>query len=583
MVAKKKTVKSASKKKSNSSRTIGSENAKGKQGPQKIRLNHNFSFNLLTEPWLPVISSKGKKKFLSLNEFLIQSQDLERFDFPLPGLETAVLRFLVAIVHIVGAPKDKAEWEEWLKHGKFKESFITELQNYKDKLDLFSKTDPFLQEVEINENKIKTSSEFKILDFFPSGNNSNHFANSISKKHGEIILSPSIATSILLFHQMIPRTSKAGPYEQYLNGVIGQTIPYYLLLKGKTIFQSIILNVLDEKYIKDNLSNKIAVTQKHWQRDSLPAELSSHEISIPLGLLWKSRSILLLPEEKRNSTCSISGINTDIVISKFCYAPQRSILKNKNISPWEEPFNSIINYIETKKTGKREIEIKKLAPHGKSLPSWKDFPALIIAGIKQKDNYETKSYQPLVLQRFISYKVNSDNVNLSLLSITTKDGQDKIFQIEESNFRFKPDFISDKEVSSKIKLLVQETKVFESELTKSFFKAYGFEEDLKKLPENKKKKKKIEINKKIQSLFQSAYWHELGTAFEDSLARLAESDRNPDEVLKDWKLLLAEHVRSTFRRHTEKLIHNPKNLKAYENGRRDLEISIRTQLLEGKV
>jgi CRISPR type I-E-associated protein CasA/Cse1 len=485
MVAKKKT------------ETIKKEKeVKKKPEPQKINLDHDFSFNLLTEPWLPVVSLNGEKKFLSLNDFLKQAQDLERFDFPLPGLETAVLRFLVAVIHIVGAPNDKSDWEDWYKHGKFEDSFITELQKYKDKLDLFSKTEPFLQEIEFTENKIKTSSEFKIIDFFPSGSNSNHFGNSIFKSHTEIILSPAAAVPILLFHQMIPRASKAGPYEQYLNGVIGQTIPYYLLLKGKTIFQTILLNVLDEKYIKDNLRNKIAPTLKHWHRAFIP-ELSSNEISIPHGLLWKSRSILFLPHKEENSICSILGINTNITISKFCYAPQRSILKNKDISPWEDPFNSIVNSVETKKNGNQEISIKKLAPHGKSLPSWKDFTALIMVGSKQKDNVETKSYPPLILQRFISYRVNSIYVSLSLLSITTKDGQDKIYQLEESLFRFKPDFVSDEEVSSKIKFIVQDTKKFEGKICFSLILAFKLEKKVK----TKQGKK---IREATLSLFQSA-------------------------------------------------------------------------------
>jgi CRISPR type I-E-associated protein CasA/Cse1 len=141
---------------------------KKKPEPQKINLDHDFSFNLLTEPWLPVVSMKGEKKFPSLNEFLKQAQDLERFDFPLPGLETAVLRFLVAIVHIVGAPNDKAEWEDWYKRGKFEDTFITELQKYKDKLDLFSKTDPFLQEIELKSSLVSELNNInRLIHFFP--------------------------------------------------------------------------------------------------------------------------------------------------------------------------------------------------------------------------------------------------------------------------------------------------------------------------------------------------------------------------------------------------------------------------------
>jgi hypothetical protein len=106
--------------------------------------------------------------------------------------------------------------------------------------------------------------------------------------------------------------------------------------------------------------------------------------------------------------------------------------------------------------------------------------------------------------------------------------------------------------------------------------------NLIKKMEKMKPKQAMKIRNSIQSLFQSAYWHELGSAFENSLERLAESDKYADEVLSDWKKMLAGHIRATFKRHTEKLIYNPKNLKAYENGRRFLENAIFNDLLKEK-
>jgi hypothetical protein len=71
--------------------------------------------------------------------------------------------------------------------------------------------------------------------------------------------------------------------------------------------------------------------------------------------------------------------------------------------------------------------------------------------------------------------------------------------------------------------------------------------------------------------------------FEDSLTRLADTDKYADEVLLDWRKTLAEHVRETFERHTEKLISNTKNLKAYENGRKYIKNAINKNLIPKKV
>jgi CRISPR type I-E-associated protein CasA/Cse1 len=353
MVAKKETV---AKKK-----TIGKEKPKKEnQKSKKISLDHDFSFNLLTEPWLPVVTMKAEKKLLSLNEFLKSAHELERFDFPLPGLETAVIRFLVAIVYIVGAPKDKEDWEAWYNAGKFYDSFIKELQSYKDKLDLFSKTEPFMQEVNITEDKVKSRTKFKIIDFIPSGNNSIHFGNIDLKKKEEIYISPQAAILLLLFHQMIPRSLAAGSNERYINGIIGQSIPYFCYLKSSNLFESILANVLDEKYIKDNLEGKVLTELNGWNQLKVNKDLKAKEISLPLGFLWKSRSILFLPEQGIEKVCSILGIKSNISISKFCYAPQKHILLNKDESPWEDPFNAIKIVTETNKKGNKKSVIKKL-------------------------------------------------------------------------------------------------------------------------------------------------------------------------------------------------------------------------------
>jgi CRISPR type I-E-associated protein CasA/Cse1 len=565
MVAKKKTNESTNpvpKKKSIVEKKTDQVKGKTKAEPQKINFDdHDFSFNLLTEPWLPVISLKGEKKLLSLNDFLKQAQDLERFDFPLPGLETAVLRFLVAIVHIVGAPKDKSEWEDWYKQGKFENGFITELQTYKNKLDLFSKTEPFLQEVEIFENTIKPVS--KLIDSFPSGNNSSHFGIvDLKKDIDSLFLHPSIALPVMLYCYIGVLAGTDGD-----GGLNGGATPYYVSLHSNNLYKTILLNVLDAEKINNDLASKkkCRKAQAGWL-DDIKDDLPISDLSIQNALLWKPRRVRLIPSKVKNQICVISGLPiANFGIKEISYTKQKaSILKSEF---WEDSFNGIIE-IPVNKT---KTDLKKSKPFG-DFPSWKDFPNLIL--LEKKQDEEKFVSPPLLVRRFLTLPVKKDkNTFISLLGVVTNKA--KILRISENKFPFRPSFVEDESIASNIKTIVQDTKKFENKIYFSLIIAF-------KLEKKVKTKQGRKIREKVLSLFQSAYWHELGTAFEDSLAQLAESDKYADEVLKDWEVMLAEHVRSTFLRHTEKLIHNPKNLKAYENGRRYLEISIHTQLLKEK-
>jgi len=295
------------KKASAKKKTIGQKEPKvtapkNEKESKKISLNHEFSFNLLTEHWLPVVTAEGERKLLSLNEFLKLAHELERFDFPLPGLETAVIRFLVAIVYIVGAPKNKKEWEEWYDAGIFSNSFIEELQSYKKKLDLFSTDEPFMQVVEVEEKTIKPVS--KLIEMFPSGNNSTHFGILDLKKDFEnevIQISPGISIPILFYCYLSVLAGTDGDA-----GINGGATPYFLTLHSTNLFKTILWNTLDTQYIYNNLSfkGKCKEYEKGWN-NSFTGDTNLSSIRIQDALLWKSRQIRLLPIKSEHSHCEI--------------------------------------------------------------------------------------------------------------------------------------------------------------------------------------------------------------------------------------------------------------------------------------
>lgn len=511
----------------------------------------NFSFNLLTEPWLPVISLKKERQFLNLNDFLRTAHSLERFDFPLPGLETAVIRFLVALVHIVGAPETLKEWEEKLAKGKFEESFIKQLnEKYFSKLDLFSKKEPFMQEANLINSQDEKDGIDRLINFFPYATNQIHWNHKFSENNFNVTsLSPASAVSLLLFSHTTMMAGGSG-YKPGINGVP----PLMVLLKGKNVFSSILLNVLNGSFVNSLFEQKNLGKNVTDFPAFKKGETSAEKINLQMGFLWKSRDLLLIPEESQPFVCSLSGRSSKILIKKIAFKPQSIFIKKE--SYWHDP--TIIK-VDAGSKG-----IKKLTVQNRDIPAWREYPSLI--STKGRNSNKKIFFPPLVIQQISKIQPSRKRPqgNIMILSLAT-DNKAKIFEINENEYFFHPAFVDNDESIITIENFISNVEQFQWKLNSALKISY-----------------KIRPGSNIRPpSFEASYWREIGSNFEESLQRLSYED-DINILSNDWDELLAEHVRKTFYKHTEKLISNPKNLKQYQAGNKFLEKQIQSILLKHK-
>ncbi|EMO39045.1 CRISPR-associated protein CasA/Cse1, type TIGR02547 [Leptospira noguchii serovar Autumnalis str. ZUN142] len=527
----------------------------------------DFSFNLLTEPWIPVIHETNKKQLLNLNDFLRTAHKLERFDFPLPGLETAVIRFLVALVHIVGAPETLKEWEEKLSKGKFEESFIKELnEKYFDKLDLFSKKDPFMQDLNLHSTKTKSASQ---LIFSVSTTSVNtHWSHFLEEN--QINLSPAISIPIILLSFTMAMSGGRG----YFPG-INREPPILVFLKGSNTFESIYLNVINNKLnLSIHENHKLIGKPETGFTIITPKEYPPKSINIQTGLLWKSRSILLIPEKnEQNLVCDITGIKGVTIIKRIHFEPPTARIKqvaknqakpfdpkkNRTNAFWSDPMT-----IRVEEDGMEAQPLRIQSNELPTLPSWHEYPsALYITGnLKEK----SKKFAPPIIHQLNNLTERKrPKCRISIACVSFEPGQAKIYEYFENEYYFDPKFLSQQDKITAIESFINKTSSFEKYIQDALQKAF-------KIPKKS--------NNKPPS-FQSSYWFELGSNFEKSLQRLSSED-DPNLVQNEWNELLANHVRKTFYKHTEKLIRNPKNLKQYQAGYQFLEKRVQGILLKHK-
>ena len=131
-------------------------------------------FNLLEEPWIPVlkVAPGGKeKKEIGLLEALLNAHTITRIETPSPLEEAALHRLLLAVLHrALMGPRRLEDVLDWWRAGRFPEGPIRDyLNRFRDRFFLFHPEAPFFQVADLpEENALPWS---KLLPELASGNN----------------------------------------------------------------------------------------------------------------------------------------------------------------------------------------------------------------------------------------------------------------------------------------------------------------------------------------------------------------------------------------------------------------------------
>jgi CRISPR system Cascade subunit CasA len=111
-----------------------------------------MSFNLLQEPWIPIVKNNWEYQELSLLDFFRTWQNLREIQADNPPTTLAIYRLLLAIMHSAyQGPKNIDDWEKiQLDNGK---KAIEYLEKWRDRFDIFHPEYPFMQDLALTEDK----------------------------------------------------------------------------------------------------------------------------------------------------------------------------------------------------------------------------------------------------------------------------------------------------------------------------------------------------------------------------------------------------------------------------------------------
>ncbi|MFE6975271.1 type I-E CRISPR-associated protein Cse1/CasA [Streptomyces sp. NPDC057682] len=129
-----------------------------------------LSFDLTSEPWIPVLFLDGTQADLSLRQVLDRARTVRRIVGDLPTQEFALLRLLLAVAHdAVDGPRDAEHWAElWADDDPFAPAGAY-LDGHRDRFDLFHDRTPFLQVAGLRTAKGEVASLNRIVADVPNG------------------------------------------------------------------------------------------------------------------------------------------------------------------------------------------------------------------------------------------------------------------------------------------------------------------------------------------------------------------------------------------------------------------------------
>ncbi len=248
-------------------------------------------YNVLEEPWIPVIDLDGKRKMLGIMDTLAQAHQIKEISDTIPSYEYGVFRFLCAFLMDVYRPEEWGSIQDLYDRKSFDmgtiQDYIECCKKEGVSFDLFDKKRPFLQTA-YNEEYDKNLVSVAALNIaMPSGNNHIHFEH--RKEQEQSMTYEEAARGLCALNLFC--TAGAQGYPSTINGAP----PIYFVYEGANLFESLVYSMVA---VEEGGEISYDVPPVIWRNlsDVIPKQTET-SISVLYGMLYPCRRVLLYPEE----------------------------------------------------------------------------------------------------------------------------------------------------------------------------------------------------------------------------------------------------------------------------------------------
>lgn len=266
-----------------------------------------MAFDLLTQPWLPVVYSDGTPEEIGVTQLFRDAHQIYRLVGETPPMTAALYRLALAIAHRVYGPATSSEWTTlWHAPSLPAQALCAYLDRWRFRFDLFDPDRPFLQCPGLS--ALPPGNLSKLVPYRASGNNVTLFDHTTSSDR--LTLRPAEAARWLVTTQTYDPGGTKTPYERDKSSEAAACNKFGVaLIEGSNVKDTLLLNLL----VYDPSCEKPAMTTPRdrppWE-DPEPPDPRPYRRA-PTGwtdlLTWPTRRILLSSSDA-NGTPVVDGV-----------------------------------------------------------------------------------------------------------------------------------------------------------------------------------------------------------------------------------------------------------------------------------
>lgn len=281
------------------------------------------SFDLIKEPWIPVLRGDGAEETVSLIEVFERASEFKEILGDIPTQSFAILRLCLAILHrSVGGPEDEDAWEDlWEAPELPLDGIRGYLNRHRDRFDLFHPSAPFYQVAGLHTARDEVMGLERLIADVPTGDR-RLFTN---RAGAELRLSAAEAARWLVHVQAYDvsgiksgavgdsrvKNGKGYPIGVGWCGQLGG-----LSVAGEDLRETLLLNLIPRD--QPALARFGPGDRPVWEAAPATAEAAPDLSSRPFGPLdlytWQSRRVRLIGDR--------SGVSAVLICNGDPMAPQ---------------------------------------------------------------------------------------------------------------------------------------------------------------------------------------------------------------------------------------------------------------------
>ena len=470
------------------------------------------SFNLWTDPWIPLEKGNGGIETVGIQQVLLQAAEYRAIYDPSPLVVVGIQRLLVAILQFALMPEKNGDLKKLWRAGRFPREALAKFgQSYAHRFNLFSEKEPFLQSADLPLAMGKNTKPVAYLaPEVPAGTAITHYRHGVED---EQVFCPACAARGLMTIPAFSTSGGAG-IKPSINGVP----PIYILPGGGSLFESLTASLICPEWQPQIASRK--KDDVWWVRKPVVGKgVEVREVGYLHSLTFPARRIRLYPEQL-DRLCSRCNAKSLWMVRKMIFEMGES--RPKSAEFWFDPFAA---YRIDSKKGPIPIRPNE----GKA--TWREFTSLFLRAPADGD---THTQRPRVLDQIADLELDYKQSTYPFRCVGLRtDMKAKVFEWVEAGFDVPPAMLRDESAGPDVRDALDFAAQCGRVIGSTFRQYFGG------------KARKSERQKALRIRMENTYWSLLSDPFRRYVLKVADLEQRP-AAHKEWGDTVLKRAHAAF-------------------------------------